>query len=80
LGGGGIIHQFGVWLGCDLKNRLLLLLLLKGDRKENPSINTTMPHIPYFDKIFDNFLIFRDALSNPIIYFDLAKNIYSIML
>jgi len=26
LGGGGLIHQFGVWLGRDLKNRLLLLL------------------------------------------------------
>jgi hypothetical protein len=29
LGGGGLIHQFGVWLGRDLKNRLLLLLLYK---------------------------------------------------
>jgi hypothetical protein len=28
LGGGGLIHQFGVWLGRELKNRLLLLLLL----------------------------------------------------
>jgi hypothetical protein len=26
-GGGGLIHQFGIWLGHDLKNRLLLLLL-----------------------------------------------------
>jgi hypothetical protein len=24
----GLIHQFGVWLGRDLKNRLLLLLLM----------------------------------------------------
>jgi hypothetical protein len=24
---GGLIHQFGVWLGRDLKNGLLLLLL-----------------------------------------------------
>ena len=24
---GGLIHQFGVWLGRDLENRLLLLLL-----------------------------------------------------
>jgi hypothetical protein len=23
---GGFVHQFGVWLGRDLKNRLLLLL------------------------------------------------------
>jgi hypothetical protein len=27
MGGGGLIHQFGGWLDCDLKNRLLLLLL-----------------------------------------------------
>jgi hypothetical protein len=26
---GGLIHQFGIWLGRDLKNRLLLLLLYK---------------------------------------------------
>ena len=25
---GGLIHQLGVWLGRDLKNGLLLLLLL----------------------------------------------------
>jgi hypothetical protein len=24
----GLIHQFGVWLGCDLKNGLLLLLYI----------------------------------------------------
>jgi hypothetical protein len=26
---GSLIHQFGVWLSCDLKNRLLLLLLFQ---------------------------------------------------
>jgi hypothetical protein len=38
LGGGGLIHQFGVWLSRDLKNKLLLLLLLLYNNNNNNHI------------------------------------------